>query len=134
MENTKTKIVTAVGTILIIGAIFGMKYVIDLLKYKKTIAEIKINNVNLNKAKDGSYIGEFNANFLASKVNVKVRDHKIIDIIFIKHKYDRGKPAEAIISKVIAEQSLKVDTVSGATNSSKVILKSIENALSQDQE
>jgi len=37
--------------------------------------------------------------------------------------------AELITDMVIDSQSLKVDVVSGATYSSKIILKAIENAL-----
>jgi len=41
----------------------------------------------------------------------------------------KGKPAEAIVDSVVAAQSLQVDIVSGATLSSKCILKAIEVAL-----
>lgn len=134
-KNTKKKVIAVVGAIVIAGTVFGGKYVLDLQKYNKIIAGIKINNVNLSKVKDGKYIGEFDANnVISSKVNVEVKDHKITNISFINHKYDKGKPAEAVIPKVIEAQSLEVDTVSGATNSSKVILKSIENAVIQGQE
>ena len=44
-------------------------------------------------------------------------------------KYDKGKPAKAIVPKIVDAQSLEVDAVAGATNSSKVIKKAIENAL-----
>ena len=37
--------------------------------------------------------------------------------------------AEGIIDEVIAAQTLQVDTVSGATRSSKAILKAVELAL-----
>ena len=40
-----------------------------------------------------------------------------------------GNKAETIVDDVVDKQTLDVDTVSGATVSSKVILKSIENAL-----
>ncbi len=42
----------------------------------------------------------------------------------------RGK-AEKIPDKVLEEQSLQVDIVSGATFSSKVILKAVEDALNK---
>jgi uncharacterized protein with FMN-binding domain len=41
----------------------------------------------------------------------------------------KGKPAEVIPQKVMDAQSLQVDTISGVTSSSKVILKAIEKAL-----
>jgi uncharacterized protein with FMN-binding domain len=52
----------------------------------------------------------------------------------VKHVNGQGKPAEVITEKVIETQSLQVDVVSGATYSSKVILKAIENALAKDNE
>lgn len=40
-----------------------------------------------------------------------------------------GKPAEAIVEDIVENQSIEVDAVSGATNSSRVIMKACENAL-----
>ncbi|NLN06880.1 MAG: FMN-binding protein [Firmicutes bacterium] len=48
-----------------------------------------------------------------------------------RHDHGRGAAAEKITDRIIAEQSLKVDTISGATYSSKVILKSVKKALVQ---
>ncbi len=58
-----------------------------------------------------------------------VKNHQITEIELVKHKSGRGAPAEIIPSKVVEAQTLQVDAVSGATYSSKVILKAIENAL-----
>ena len=63
------------------------------------------------------------------KRQVEIKDHKYQDIKLLEHKNGRGKPAEIIPSKVVEAQSLNVDTVSGATMSSKVILQAIQNAL-----
>ena len=46
-------------------------------------------------------------------------------------KLGRGKAAEVIVDKVVATQKIDVDAVSGATNSSNVIKKAIENAVTQ---
>ncbi|WP_313562885.1 FMN-binding protein [Ruminiclostridium cellobioparum] len=46
----------------------------------------------------------------------------------------RGAKAEAIVDKIISEQSVTVDVISGATNSSKVILKAVENALESQKD
>jgi uncharacterized protein with FMN-binding domain len=53
----------------------------------------------------------------------------IQNIDLIKHFNGRGEKAEVIIPKVVEAQSLKVDVVSGATASSKAILKAVETAL-----
>ena len=62
-------------------------------------------------------------------MKVTVKNHAITDIDLLKHQNGQGKPAEVITERVLAAQSLKVDTVSGATMSSKVILLAIEDAL-----
>lgn len=56
----------------------------------------------------------------------------LIGVSFIKiieHENGLGSKAEKIVDDVISRQSLKVDAVSGATASSKYIIKDIENAL-----
>ena len=66
---------------------------------------------------------------VAAKVRVDVSNHTIKDIDILFHKTESGKQAEVIINEVKSAQSLKVDTITGATNSSRVILKSVQNAL-----
>ena len=47
----------------------------------------------------------------------------------IKHDHGRGKKAEIQTDLIIKNQSLNVDVITGATASSKAILKATENAL-----
>lgn len=129
MVNTKRIIIIAVSAAILIGGVYSIKYMLDLKKYKETINEINIENVDLSKVKDGNYTGNFDAILIGAEVNVKVEDHKIIDVELVKHKNEKGKNAEIIPERVVQAQSLQVDAISGATNSSKVILKAIENAL-----
>lgn len=79
---------------------------------------------------DGIYIGECDVDFIYAKVKVSVNDGRIEDIILLEHRNDRGKAAEAIIDKIIKQQKIDVDVISGATNSCQVIKKAIDNALS----
>ncbi len=125
-----------VAIIVIIGIVLagffgyrGVRYYIDLKKYQQQIEEIKIENVDLKSVPDGMYIGKAEVLWIAAEVKVIVQDHKIVHIDLIKHKNERGANAEVIPEKVVETQSLQIDSVSGATNSSKVILKAIENAL-----
>lgn len=111
------------------AAVYGVKYFYDLKSYKNITSTLETKDVDISKIKDGSYIGECNAKFVEAKVRVNVKNGKITGIDLLEHRNGRGKPAEVIPQRVVAAQSLKVDTVSGATNSSKVILKAIENAL-----
>ena len=109
--------------------ILGGEYFISVQKYKAIINEIEIGNVDLSRISDGQYTGSCDAIYVGANVSVTVKDNKIEDIILLDHKNGRGKLAEIIPEKVIKAQNLQVDTITGATNSSKVILKSIENAL-----
>ncbi|MBR0574986.1 FMN-binding protein [Proteiniclasticum sp. BAD-10] len=78
---------------------------------------------------DGSYEGDFDAKIVSAKVRVEIKDHQITKIILLEHRNGQGKAAEALPQKVVEGQSLQVDLVSGATYSSIVILKAIEEAL-----
>jgi uncharacterized protein with FMN-binding domain len=111
--------------VLMIGAV-GCKSSEEIIK------QITIEDVNLKEVKDGRYRGEHTANDLVKAVvEVEVKEHQIKEIKLIEHDNWRGEKAEVMPNKVIKAQSLAVDTVSGATVSSKVILKAIEIALSK---
>ena len=83
---------------------------------------------------DGDYIGSYSVFTVSVEVEVTVKNHTIEEIELLKHKNAQGQGAEIIPEKVIEAQSLKVDSVSGATYSSKSILLAIENALIEDME
>lgn len=101
-------------------------------EYQEKIDNIEIGEIDLSNVADGDYTGEYNANLVYCKVIVSVKDNQIINIEIVEHHNNRGKNAEVIIDDVVSFQSLDVDTISSATNSSKVILKAIENALDKE--
>ncbi|MGD9567753.1 MAG: FMN-binding protein [Sedimentibacter sp.] len=53
----------------------------------------------------------------------------ITGIIIAIIRTERGKAAEIVINSIVKQQNIKVDAVTGATNSSKIIMKAVENAL-----
>lgn len=79
---------------------------------------------------NGSYRGSCDVNFIYAEVEVVVQDGAIEQIELLEHRNDRGSAAEGIGQRIVEEQTIDVDTVSGATNSSKVIKKAVDNALS----
>lgn len=130
--NKKQIIIIAVIIAFILVGYFGVKGVkeyIDLQTYRKQVNDITITDVDISKVADGTYSGSYEVLWVAAEVEVTIKNHKIEEIKLLKHKNGRGASAEVIPSKVVEAQSLKVDVVSGATSSSKVILKAIENAL-----
>ena len=63
------------------------------------------------------------------KVQVAVEGHELAEIEITEHQNGLGGKAEEIIEDVIDSQSLEVYAISGATVSSKCILKALEDAL-----
>jgi len=100
------------------------------IKYKKKIGSTEIQYVHLENVKDGVYEGFYNVYYLNARVKVKVENKRIVDIQLIEHKHDRYS-GEPMIKKVMETQSLDVETITGATNSCKTVLKAIELALNQ---
>lgn len=122
------KVVFLIITLLII--IFILFYFFTKSKLTD-LKSIQISGVDLSTLKDGIYTGSFSAFPVEAEVKVTIKNHRIENIEIARHVTGRGKGAEIIASKVIEAQSLQVDTISGATYSSKVILKAVENALKE---
>jgi uncharacterized protein with FMN-binding domain len=53
----------------------------------------------------------------------------ITDVEIVEHRHDLGGAAESVVDDILIHQRIDVDAVSGATNSSSVIKKAVENAL-----
>lgn len=109
--------------------IFTAVYLKSVADYKKAVKETTFSDIDIGNIPDGTYIGEYGVNFIYARVEVTVRDGAITNIDILEHKNERGKAAEIVTDRIIAEQKTDVDAVSGATNSSTVIKKAVENAL-----
>ena len=84
--------------------------------------------------KDGTYTGSGTGFRGTTKISVTVVSGKISSIKTVSKQDDTSyyNRAESTISKsIISKQSTSVDTVSGATYSSKGIIAAVENALSK---
>lgn len=95
-------------------------------------AAIQAEMPELHNKGDGIYRGEYDLLKTPVKVtlDVSMQNAKITGIEIIKHICSPiGKKAEKITDQIIEKQSLQIDAVSGATGSSKAILKAVEDAL-----
>lgn len=91
---------------------------------------LEIQDVELSAVADGTYRGTYDYERWKNTLQVTVQDHLITAITIVKDvKFAKSEVSDAIISRVLEAQSLKVDTVSGSTVTSKAYLKSIELAL-----
>lgn len=127
----KKRAMISVAIIVIIGvflAIAGIKSYLE--RNLEQLADATVSNVDLSKIEDGVYVGSYKSFPVAAEVKVTVDNHKITEIELVKHNNGQGASAEIIPDRVVEAQTLEVDIVSGATYSSKVILKAIEDALS----
>jgi uncharacterized protein with FMN-binding domain len=130
MRISKKKIISVIILLfLLIGLICGAVYLKNVADYKRAIGETTFDEIDIADVSDGIYIGEYDVNFIYAKVEVTVEDGEIVSINILEHRHERGKAAEKVIEKIIEEQKIDVDAVSGATNSSTVIKKAVENAL-----
>ena len=130
MRISKKKIISVIILLLLlIGLICGAVYLKKVADYKRAVVETTIGEIDIADVSDGIYIGEYDVNFIYAKVEVTVEEGEIVSINILEHRHERGKAAETVIEKIIEEQKIDVDAVSGATNSSTVIKKAVENAL-----
>lgn len=82
------------------------------------------------------YIGEDRGIGGPIKVLVKMKDDKITDIEVVYHNETKGVGTNAIdtiISSIIENQTTDVDTVSGATVTSKALLNAVKNAIDKKE-
>jgi uncharacterized protein with FMN-binding domain len=93
------------------------------------IGKLEIADVSLASVRDGAYEASQENDPITAKVRVEVKAGRIESIGLLAHGHGPKKGADAIVDAVVAAQSLKVDSISGATLSSKVVLKAIETAL-----
>mgnify|MGYP001634497154 FL=1 len=122
MKISKKKIILFVIMLpLLVGLVWGIIYLKNVADYKKAVKETTFEEINISDISDGIYVGEYDVNFIYAKVEVTVQNGEITNINILEHKNERGKTAEAITNKIINEQRIDVDAISGATNSSTVI-------------
>ena len=105
-------------------------YVVDFKNYLTAMNNISVSEVDLNTIDDGEYIGEYDAGYIYAKVKITIKDHTISNVELLEHNHERGIKSEKALPDIIKnEQKIDVDTVSGATNSSRVIKQACMNAL-----
>ena len=122
------KLVLSIGISLgiILAASSIMQY-LQLVHYRN----LPINEINLNQINDGYYTGTASFGF-EYEVGVQIENHTIAEIDILKNRDSfYARQAEGIKYKLIREQKINIDAVTGATTTSKVLLKAVESALSR---
>ncbi len=118
-----------------IGGAIGWSY---LSREHNEARNISLDGADFNNLKDGVYIGVYEGGMYkwrANEVQVTVSSGKVADIEQLNSS-DPGKEnanQSLLYDRVIKAQSLQIDTISGATLTSKAYLKAVENALIKAQ-
>ncbi|MDW7651897.1 MAG: FMN-binding protein [Bacillota bacterium] len=110
--------------------LFGASIGFSLWRGVREIQALSVGEVSLAGVTDGDYLGEYAAGAIKVRVQVSVHNGMIASIAILEHDNGRGAAAERITDSIVAAQSLQVDAIGGASLSSKVILKAVEDALS----
>ena len=119
--------------LVLISTAFAAVYLKSVADYKRAVRGTTFSSIDISHIPDGIYIGEYEVNYVYAKVEVTVRNGAITNIAIIEHKNERGKSAEIVLDRILAEQKVDVDAISGATNSSTVLKKAVENALNGEK-
>ncbi len=115
--------------VVIIAGIFVKDFLDKTEKGLEELEQLGFVEIEISRIPDGSYNGYFKQFPIEVELTTTVKDGKITAINIRKHVTGQGQVAENITSDVIKEQSLEVDMITGATYSSLVILKAVEDSL-----
>jgi uncharacterized protein with FMN-binding domain len=99
------------------------------------VRNLEFDPVNLEKIDNGIYEGRFTYADFEYVVEIDVEDHKIRDIKVLQNRSSKyALMAEDVLPRVLEAQNLNVDATTGATTTSKALLKAIENALTNTKQ
>ena len=127
--SKKKTVLFVIMFLLLVGFVLGILYLKSVADYRQAVRETTFEDINISDIPDGVYVGEYDVDFIYAKVEVAVQNGEITNINILEHRHERGKAAEVITDSIVDEQKIDVDAISGATNSSAVIKKAVENAL-----
>lgn len=90
---------------------------------------LTVEPVPLEKVADGTYLGFCQNKLLFALVQVQVKDHRLAHIDVLAHKTAYMGQAQAMAGRMVKQNTLAVDAVSGATLTSSTVKVAVANAL-----
>lgn len=126
-------IVIVIAVIVLVG-ILSFKKQYDQLLVDVDREYALIRDLDLNKVEDGEYSYRFGKIPVYAEVNVIVEDHQIMSISMVEQSSGPGYEALDIIDRILIQQQADVETVTGATTSSKVIMIAVKKALTEQNQ
>lgn len=123
------KLIKVTGIIVIVLVLLFSGMYVYLSRNLDELVELSIQDIDFSELNDGVYVGEYSVMPVSATVEARIVGGQVEEIHILDHGNGKGQAAEVIIEDVVEAQSLQVDSISGATYSSRVILKAIEAAL-----
>ena len=111
--------------LVIVGGAIGGLYA---WRFSSAVKNIDINDVDISSLPDGTYRGTYKTFHVTAEVAVTVEDGEVTEIVVVGAE-DHEDEISELMDRVIEEQSVTVDLVSGPSASQKVTLKAVEIAL-----
>lgn len=112
-------------------AVGGIRLVMDRQVGKKYTQLDAVAVAAPEQVADGTYEGTAETPLVKVTVEVTVQDHILREIRLLRHENGQGAPAEAMLPEMLSRNTSEVDSVSGATLSSKAIRAAVRNALAK---
>ncbi|MBN1243933.1 MAG: FMN-binding protein [Spirochaetales bacterium] len=122
---------TATATLILAALVLSLASCSGLAEQRATRALEIYVAIDPTALRDGVYSGAYAYSGLSYTATVTLSGGRIVDIVVDSTGAEAPRESWALplVPRVIAENSLDVEVVAGATTSSKAILKAIENAL-----
>ncbi len=127
----KKCVLIVIWGVTLFGVGFGISFYRGVGKKYDKVQEIPIQEISVEGLADGTYTGEYTFETLYAKVQVTVKGEEIKKIVLEDFVTEKGEDAAGIVSSIVENQSVMVDDVSKATDSSRVIKLAVMDALAQ---
>lgn len=111
---------------------FGISFYKGVGKKFDKVVEVPVEEISLEGIADGTYTGEYEYESLYARVQVIVKGEEIKKITLEDFVTGKGEDAVDIVDSIVENQSIMVDDISGATDSSRVIKLAVADALAQE--
>lgn len=98
-------------------------------RQSKKMEQLDFSVLNPADLADGIYRGSASAVLVNAKVIVEIKDGRIHTLDLVEHRHGPDYGAEALSDRMVQENRIDVDSISGATFSSLVVKSAVLDAL-----
>lgn len=127
------KLIIPIAALIVLGGFTAFYMTQETGIYEKEIERINNDNIieeiDLKTMADGTYSGTVETDGVKAVVEVTILGGKITAIDILEHAHGRKEASEEVAEKIIAQQKIMVDAVTGSTASSMIIQEGVLKAL-----